>query len=226
MIKYDYLELGKRKTKLVDIRNRTLLAREAAILIYKGLAQEYKQAKIMTAKNFGTKKFPGNYEVAIELDEIADEIEGASRKESIVRMRKQALELMNTLNEFNPRLIGSVWRGTVRNHSDLDITVYASDSNDVIRALESKNYEINDAKWIRVNLENTIRPFLNIRVLLNNGKEAEITVREIDDQRVVEKCEIYGDYKMGLSIGQLKKVLKVDPLKKFIPLRKSKTKHQ
>ena len=59
-----------------------------------------------------------------------------------------------------------------------------------------------------------------------DGKEAEIIVREIEDQDTSEKCDIYGDLKLGLSREQLIKVLKKDPLKKFIPLKKSKVRHQ
>ena len=48
--------LSKHKAELIDAKNRTMLAREAAALLYRGLAKEYKQAKIMAAKNIGTKK--------------------------------------------------------------------------------------------------------------------------------------------------------------------------
>ena len=218
--------LSKHKTELIDAKNRTTLAREAATLLYRDLAKEYKQAKIMAAKNIGTKKFPDNFEIALELDKIAEEIEGPSRNELIMEMREKSLELMNTLKEFNPKLIGSVWRGTVTKNSDLDIIVYANDSKHVVKALESCSNEIIDKRWVKANFDQTIKSFLNIKVGLNNGKEAEIIVREIEDQDTSEKCDIYGDLKLGLSREQLIKVLKKDPLKKFIPLKKSKVRHQ
>lgn len=210
---------------MIDAKNKTTLAREAAMLLYRGLAKEYKQAKIMAAKNTGTKKFPDNFEIALELDKIAEEIEGPSRNVLIMEMREKSLELMNTLKEYNPKLIGSVWRGTVTKNSDLDIIVYANDSNHVVRTLKSCSYEIIDKRWVKVNLDQTIKSFLNIKVGLINGKEAEIIVREIEDQDILEKCDIYGDLKKGLPREQLIKVLKKDPLKKFIPLRKSKIRH-
>ncbi|MCW4033170.1 MAG: nucleotidyltransferase domain-containing protein [Candidatus Bathyarchaeota archaeon] len=218
--------MSKHKAELIDVKNRITLAREAATLLYRGLAKEYKQAKIMAAKNIGTKKLPDNFEIALELDKIAEEIEGPSRNLLIMEMREKALELMNTLKEYNPKLIGSVWRGTVTKNSDLDIIVYANDSNHVVKALKLCSNEIIDKRWVKVNLDQTIRSFLNIKVGLNNGKEAEIIVREIEDQDISEKCDTYGDLKTGLSREQLIKVLKKDPLKKFIPLRKSKVGHQ
>jgi predicted nucleotidyltransferase len=220
------LVLSKHKAELIDAKNRTTLAREAATLLYRGLAKEFKQAKIMAAKNIGTKKFPDNFEIALELDKIAEEIEGPSRSVLIMEMREKSFELMNTLKEYNPKLIGSVWRGTVTKNSDLDIIVYANDSNHVVKALKLCSYKIIDKRRVKVNLDQTIRSFLNIKVELNNEKEAEIIVREIEDQDISEKCDIYGDLKTGLSCEQLMKVLKKDPLKKFIPLRKSKVRHQ
>ncbi|WP_455277653.1 nucleotidyltransferase domain-containing protein [[Eubacterium] cellulosolvens] len=218
--------MSKHKAELINAKNRKTLAREAATLLYRGLAKEYKQAKIMAVKNIGTKKFPDNYEIAIELDKIAEELEGPSRNKLIIEMRKKSLELMNILKEYNPKLIGSVWRGTVKKNSDLDIIVYANNSNYVLKALESRSYKIIDKRRVKVNFDQTIRSFLNIKVGLNNGKEAEITVREIEDQDLSEKCDIYGDTKKGLSREQLIKVLKKDPLKKFIPLRKSRIRQQ
>jgi predicted nucleotidyltransferase len=218
--------LSKHKAELIDAKNKTTLAREAATLLYRGLAKEYKQAKIMAAKNIGTKKFPDNFKIALELDKIAEEIEGPSRNKLIIEMREKSLELMTTLKDYNPKLIGSVWRGTVTKNSDLDIIVYANESNNVVRALKSRSYEIIDKRWVKVNLDQTIKSFLDIKVGLKNGKEAEIIVREIEDQDILEKCDIYGDLKTGLSREQLIKVLKKDPLKKFIPSRKLKVRHQ
>jgi len=54
---------------------------------------------------------PSNLEVAEELDKIAEEKEGSSRRELLLRMRKEALQIMKTLEGFDARLVGSVWRG-------------------------------------------------------------------------------------------------------------------
>jgi len=100
-------------------RNRTKtlrgrVAREAALLLYTSQEKEYKQAKKRAAETLGVRVLPSNLEVAEELDRIAEEREGASRKELLLRMRREAREIMEILEEFNPRLVGSVWRGTAR----------------------------------------------------------------------------------------------------------------
>jgi predicted nucleotidyltransferase len=53
------------------------VAREAATLLYYGAEKEYKQAKQKAAKTLGTKFLPSNLDVALELDKIAQENEGA-----------------------------------------------------------------------------------------------------------------------------------------------------
>jgi hypothetical protein len=88
------------------------VAKEAARLLYTGAAEEYIQAKEQATTNLGVKASPSNYEVAVELDKLADEIEGGARQTWLAEMRGLALMLMRALEGFSPRLIGSVWRGT------------------------------------------------------------------------------------------------------------------
>ncbi|RJS86281.1 tRNA adenylyltransferase, partial [Candidatus Bathyarchaeota archaeon] len=73
---------------------RRRVAREAAFLIYTSQEKEYKQAKIRAAEILGARTLPSNREVAEELDAIAAELEGESRLERLIRMRREALEVM------------------------------------------------------------------------------------------------------------------------------------
>ena len=90
----------------MDPRRR--VAREAARLIYTRVAEEYKQAKELAGHNLGINSMPSNYEVAVELDILAEEIEGDDRSKLILRLREDALGVMKALADFNPRLEGSV----------------------------------------------------------------------------------------------------------------------
>ena len=79
------------------------VAREAATLLYFGAEKEYKQAKTRAAETLGTHFLPSNLEVALELDKIAEENEGAKRKERLIEMRKEALKIMKLLDAYLPR---------------------------------------------------------------------------------------------------------------------------
>src|SRR5208283_2246218 len=111
----------------VDFDLKCRVAREAATLLYFGAEKEYKQAKEKAAKTLGAHFLPSNLEVALELDKIAEENEGAKRKERLIQMRNEALKIMKLLDAYCPVLIGSVWRGTIRQESDIDIAVYTDE---------------------------------------------------------------------------------------------------
>ncbi|MEM1885527.1 MAG: nucleotidyltransferase domain-containing protein [Candidatus Jordarchaeales archaeon] len=114
---------------------RSEVAREAARLLYFRLASEYYEAKRQAARNLGVRVLPANKEVAIELDKLASLLEGEQRIERLKELRKEALEVMVMLERFNPVLIGSVWRGTARVGSDIDIRVFAEDPQEVVEEL-------------------------------------------------------------------------------------------
>ena len=85
------------------------------------------QAKVKP-QTLGTHFLPSNLEIALELDRIAEENEGEKRRDALIQMRTEALEVMWLLSAFCPVLIGSVWRGTIKQGSDIDLAVYADDS--------------------------------------------------------------------------------------------------
>jgi len=201
--------------RLTDLRKRA--AREAAILLYTSQEKEYKQAKKRAAKTLGIRVLPSNLEVAEELDKIAEENEGPSRRERLFQMRKEALQIMELLRDFNPRLVGSVWRGTAHQNSDIDILVYSQDPKSVLGKLQEKKYKITGSEWRSVTKRGKKESSFHIHVVLPSGYEAEVVVRDPEKRERSEKCEIYGDAVTGLSHPQLQKVLKEKPLQKFVP---------
>ena len=132
-----------------DLKRR--VAREAATLLYFGAEKEYKQAKDKAAQTLGTHFLPSNLEVALELDKIAEEQEGPKRKERLIEMRKEALETMKMLSGFRPVLIGSVWRGTIKQGSDIDIAVYADESEEILTLLKAGGVKVSKTAWTTVN---------------------------------------------------------------------------
>jgi predicted nucleotidyltransferase len=195
---------------------RSLVAREAARLIYYCLADEYKQAKEKATDILGVKSLPSNFEVAVELDRIADEVEGASRRDLILRLRREALGLMIDLKEFSPKLVGSVWRGTAKKGSDIDITVYCQDPDAVLDSIKKKHSVRRVEETSKTDKGITER-FIHIYVTLNPEDEAEIVLRNIEYINETYRCDKYGDTVTGLTIHQLEKVLRTDSLQKFVP---------
>jgi hypothetical protein len=197
------------------------IAREAARLLYTGAAEEYKQAKEQAARNLGVNAKPSNYEVALELDLLADQMEGEERKRLLVTMRDHALALMRLLSEYYPVLTGSVWRGTARRGSDADINVYSSNPGEVESKLRLAGYSVEDSREeVFTQRGRTVRS-THIFVVLNETK-VEVVVRPPEERGKAERCEIYGDVKKGLNLEELEKLMKTDSLRKFVPGRRYK----
>lgn len=191
---------------------RVAVAREAARLLYKGIAEEYITAKSMAAANLGLKANPSNFEVAEELDRLTDELEGGDREIRLAEMRQTAREVMNTLREFQPRLIGSVWRGTARRNSDVDVIAFSSSPREVEDKLQL--YKVTEKG--EVTFKGGVRAY---RFKLSGEYPLEVIVRRPDEYQT-ERCDIYGDLKMGLTLSELERLLQVNPQRKFIPRKR------
>jgi len=196
---------------------RCKIAREAATLLYFGAEKEYKQAKLKAAKTLGVYFLPSNFEVALELDKIAEENEGPARKERLIQMRKEALKLMATLKKYGPILIGSVWRGTIHQGSDIDIALYHDVPDEILNVLKKSGIKISKTEWTTATKRGKPEASFHIYVQTAGKQMAELVVRSSEEARHRRKCEIFGDELKGLNIQELAKLLKENPAQKFIP---------
>ena len=197
--------------------SRSKIAREAATLLYFGAEKEYKQAKVKAAKTFGSHFLPTNLEVALELDRIAEETEGTARKERLIRMREEALRVMKTLENYNPALIGSVWRGTIRPGSDIDIVVYYDSPTEIVKLINAKGFEVAKNEWTTVTKKGKTESAFHIYFETTGKQKIEIVVRSSEEARIMRKCEVFRDEIKGLSSQELENLLKDNPTRKFIP---------
>jgi predicted nucleotidyltransferase len=200
-----------------SLRLRKRVAREAASLLYFGVEKEYKQAKLKAAKIVQFKFLPTNLEVALELDKIAEENEGPARQERLIQMRKEALKLMKILKAYRPLLIGSVWRGTIRYDSDMDIVAYHDEPEDILKILKQNNLKIMQAEWVAVTKKGKRKGSFHVHAKLPTKEKAEIKIVQSLEAFMKEKCEIYGDEITGLSVQKLEKLLKENPAQRFVP---------
>ena len=193
------------------------VAREAATLLYFGAEKEYKQAKQRAAETLGTHFLPSNLEVALELDKVAEENEGEKRKERLVEMRREALDVMRLLSGFCPVLIGSVWRGTIKRGSDIDIAVYTDDTEQVLTTLKAGGVKITRSEWKKVNKKGATSESYHIYAQTPTKHGLEIVARVAEEAGKKRRCETFGDELKGLNIKELQKVLETHPTQQFIP---------
>jgi predicted nucleotidyltransferase len=202
---------------IVDFDLKCRVAREAATLLYFGAEKEYKQAKEKAAKTLGSHFLPSNLEVALELDRIAEENEGAKRKERLIQMRNEALKIMKLLYAYCPVLIGSVWRGTIRQGSDIDIAVYTDEPQKIIKILKAEKVKISKTAWTTVNKLGITSASFHIYAETSAKHGIEIVARSAEEAGKKRKCEVFGDEMKGLKVHELEKVLKTNPTQQFLP---------
>ena len=193
------------------------VAREAANLLYFGAEKEYKQAKNKAAQILGTNFLPSNLEVAVELDKIAEEKEGPTRRNRLICMRKEALQVMKLLREYKPLLIGSVWRGTIKVGSDIDIAVYTDEPEEIIEVLRNNGINVLKSNWTNVNKRGETLESFHIYAQTEAKHSLEIVARKMEDYRKKRKCETFGDEIRGLKIKELEKVLQDNATQQFTP---------
>lgn len=200
---------------------RTEVAREAARLLYNHTVKEYKDAKDMAAASLGTRALPSNYEVAIELDRLVEEQEGSERLTRLIDMRKIAIDIMKLLSDYDPVLIGSVWRGTPRQGSDIDIVVYCDTPEEIEAKLAG--LDIKDSEQKTFTVGGLPRSSTHIAAQVKEHT-VEVVIRPTRDREYYreERCETYGDIKRGIRLSELEKLIQVDPLRRFIPKRRNR----
>ena len=196
---------------------RQKVAKETANLLYFGVEKEYKQAKLKAARTFGVHFLPTNFEVAVEFDKIADEHEGHARKERLIQMRNEALKIMKILKAYNPKLIGSVWRGTIHRGSDIDIVMYQDSPYEIVNSLEQNNFKILQTEWVTITKRGKTNSSFHVYLESSTNENVEIVIRNSEESNRKEKCEIYGDEITGLNVQKLERLLKENPTKRFVP---------
>jgi predicted nucleotidyltransferase len=193
------------------------VAREAATLLYFGAEKEYKQAKDKAAQTLGTHFLPSNLEVALELDKIAEENEGDRRKARLIEMRQEALAVMHLLSACSPVLIGSVWRGTIKMGSDIDVAVYTDEPQNVLSVLKSGGVKVTRTAWTTVNKKGATLESFHIYAQTPAKHGLEIVARSTEEAGKKRRCETFGDEIKGLTIRELEKTLQTNPTQQFIP---------
>jgi hypothetical protein len=160
---------------------RAALAQLAAQIMYGEDVKQYFTAKRLAAKRllgqvnaksmrYRPQDLPSNGEIKQALLELVTEIEGDGRTQRLFAMRIVALEAMEALARFNPRLIGSVATGHVRSGSDVDLHVFAWDAADV-------EAHVRELGWVHETQRVSI---------LKHGKVMEFTHVHIPDAFPIE----------------------------------------
>jgi predicted nucleotidyltransferase len=198
---------------------RKKVAKEAAWLLYRQIVTDYLSAKQAAARNLKMRILPTNAQVAEAVDALSTQIEGPARDQLLISLRQHALQVMHLLHSFHPRLIGSVWRGTARRGSDIDLEAFCDAPQLVITCLQTKYPDLTQALMEKTTTGRTDR-FLHVSFPISSTCIIDINVKRQDMIYMRRICEVYNDVITGLTYTQLQKVLDKDPLQRFLPKEK------
>jgi len=96
--------------------------------------EDFLQAKRKAAGRLGVTDvsvLPKNTEIEAALRAHQRLFDGDSHDHTLKEQRRVALDTMQLLNEFQPRLVGSVLTGTATNYSDINLHLFADRSESV-----------------------------------------------------------------------------------------------
>ncbi len=113
---------------------RQRITLEAARIMAEEHEADYYRAKHKAAERLGapnTRNLPRNEEVEIALTEYQRLFRAHRQPQWLRTMRLTAIEMMERLKHFHPRLVGPVLRGTADEHSVITLHVFADTPEEV-----------------------------------------------------------------------------------------------
>ena len=104
-------------------------------------------------------------------------------------MRKTALKIMQQLSPFNPRLIGSVSTGHIREGSDIDLHVFTDDLETLLRHLDNLGWQY-DLDEVAIKQGNKVQLYTHVYFFLEYP--IELSVYDTLEIRVTQRSSTDG----------------------------------
>jgi hypothetical protein len=107
---------------------RRALAQEAARIMAEHGIHDFLTAKRKAAERLGvmdSSALPRNTEIEQALAEYQRLFDATGHEQTLHSQRRAALDAMQWLSKFEPRLVGSVLSGTATEHADIQLHVFA-----------------------------------------------------------------------------------------------------
>lgn len=194
----------------VHIDNRRAsIAQEAARLMLEGGLRDFHQAKRKAAQRLGVTDraaLPTNLEVESALADYQRLFRADRQPQRLALLRAAALQAMDFLADFDPRLVGSVLSGTADEHSFVELHLFTDASEDVAILLMQRHipHELGE-KRLRLGPE-AVRSYPTFRFMAG---EAPIELLVMPDRasRHPPLCPITGKAMRRLSASKFRRLL-------------------
>jgi predicted nucleotidyltransferase len=123
---------------------RSAVAQEAARLMAEHGIQDFLVAKRKAAERYGVVEgafLPKNTEIEAALASYQRLFGGEQHMSSLQKQRRTALQAMQLLEQFEPRLVGAVLNGTATEYTDIQLHVFSDNPEAVYTQLMDRRFE-------------------------------------------------------------------------------------
>jgi len=123
---------------------RHAIAQEAARLMAEHGIQDFYVAKRKAAERYGVVDgafLPRNTEIEAALMSYQRLFGGVQHERSLQEQRRVALQAMQLLREFEPRLVGAVLNGSATEHADIQLHVFSDNAEAVAMHLMERRFD-------------------------------------------------------------------------------------
>lgn len=186
---------------------RQLIVREAARLMFEEGVDQFLDAKRKAAKRIVGKQIrdlPSNGEISDELYELTKFHNGESHHSTLFEMRLLAMDVMEHLADFNPRLIGSVSTGRIRDGSDIDLHIFSDSLETLLHHLDLLQwpYELK-----QVLIQKDGRPQEYTHAYLDMAFPVELSIYPVNEIRVRGRSSTDGKPIDRISLFRLRDMM-------------------
>lgn len=145
------------------------------------------------------KDLPSNGEISAELLKLVELLED-DKEQRLLALRETAVSVMRELQEFSPRLIGSVSTGRIRQGSDIDLHVFT----ERIELLESA---LQHLQWFyekeQVSIKKGEQYVEYTHIYLQADFPIELSVYPLSELKVVSKSSTDGKAIKRLKLAEV-----------------------
>ena len=167
--------------------------------------KEYLRAKRKAARHIGVTLYPNNAEIRDALDRLAEAHEGPARQDRLLALRRTALEVMEVLDDFDPRLIGSVLTGHIKTTSDVDLHAFCDDHERVGDRLLEAGYDVS-FELIMTRKGGEFREFPHYYLAAAAGP-VEVSVYPLEDLKRPQRSSITHKRMERATLSKLRRLI-------------------
>ena len=175
--------------------------------MYEDGVEHYLEAKKKAARKVlgrQIKHLPSNGEISEALHNLARFQHGDSHNRTLFEMRLLAMEVMEQLDAFMPRLIGSVSTGKIRRGSDIDLHIFTDSLETIHVRLETLDWQYETRQIL---IQKSGRPMEFTHIYLDFEYPVELSIYPLNEIRIRGRSSTDGKPIIRLSVAKVRELI-------------------